>query len=107
MDFVAESPDGLTAIEVKSGSILRPADRRGLPAFHDAFPDARLLALTNAALPTRQGPVEAAPLSAFFKSVVPEQPLRNHPAGVHDVFPPPSTLAADASIDGNTNAANA
>lgn len=75
VDFVVESPDGLTAVEVKSGSILRPADRRGLLAFHDEFPDARLLALTDGALPARHGPVEVSPLSAFLKSVVPGQPL--------------------------------
>jgi len=75
VDFVVESPDGLTAVEVKSGTTLRPADRRGLLAFHDEFPDARLLALTDGTLPARHGPVEVEPLNAFLKGVVPGQPL--------------------------------
>ena len=49
VDFVVETSDDLIAIEVKTGSTLRPADRRGLLAFHDEFPTARLLALTDAA----------------------------------------------------------
>jgi predicted AAA+ superfamily ATPase len=76
VDFVVESPNGLTAVEVKSGTTLRSADRRGLLAFHDEFPDARLLALTDGAWPARHGPVEVQPLTAFLKGVVPGQPLR-------------------------------
>jgi predicted AAA+ superfamily ATPase len=75
VDFIVESPDGMIAIEVKSGSALRPADRRGLLAFHDEFPEARLFALTDAALPERQGPIVTEPLVSFLKRVVPGQPL--------------------------------
>lgn len=71
VDFVIEAGDALIAIEVKSGTTLRPADRRGLLAFHDEFPDARLLALTDAALPERQGPIEVLPFEAFLRRVVP------------------------------------
>ena len=75
VDFIVETPDALIAIEVKSGATLRPADRRGLLAFHDEFPEARLLALTDASLPERQGPIQAEPLDAFLRRVVPGQPL--------------------------------
>ena len=44
-------------------------------AFHDEFPDARLLALTDTSLPERQGPIQAEPLDAFLRRVVPGQPL--------------------------------
>ncbi len=57
VDFVFEMPDGLLAVEVKSGATWRPADRRGLFAFADEFPEARLLALTEASLPARHGPI--------------------------------------------------
>jgi predicted AAA+ superfamily ATPase len=75
VDFIVETPDALIAIEVKSGATLRPADRRGLLAFHDEFPEARLLALTDAWLPERHGPIQAEPLEAFLKRVVPGHPL--------------------------------
>ena len=70
-DFVVDAGDALIAIEVKSGSTLRPADRRGLLAFHDEFPDARLLVLTDGAIPERQGPIQAVPLESFLRQVVP------------------------------------
>ena len=71
VDFVVETPDGLVAIEVKSGSTLRPKDRRGLLAFHDEFPDARLIALTDAPLPGREGPIAVRPIAAFLAGLVP------------------------------------
>ena len=71
VDFVVDAGDALIAIEVKSGSTLRPADRRGLLAFHDEFPDARLLVLTDGAIPERQGPIQAVPLESFLRQVVP------------------------------------
>ncbi|MDP1861621.1 MAG: DUF4143 domain-containing protein [Gemmatimonadaceae bacterium] len=75
VDFVVETADALTAIEVKRGTTLRPADRRGLLAFHDEFPEARLFALTDGLLPERQGPIAVEPLGAFLKRVAPGQPL--------------------------------
>ena len=76
VDFVVETADALTAIEVKSGATLRPADRRGLLAFHDEFPEARLLALTDGLLPERQGPIAVEPLDAFLRRVAPGRELR-------------------------------
>ena len=75
VDFVVEAGDALIAIEVKSGSTVRPADRRGLLAFHDEFPDARLLLLTDGALPERHGPIEAVPLESFLRGIVPGEEL--------------------------------
>lgn len=75
VDFVVETPDELIAIEVKSSATLRPADRRGLLAFHDEFPDARLLALTDAPLRERHGPVEMEPLDWFLRRVLPGDAL--------------------------------
>ena len=71
VDFVVETPDGLTAVEVKSGRTLRPADRRGLLAFHDEFPDATLVGLADVPLPARQGPIGVMPLLTFLSGVVP------------------------------------
>ena len=75
VDFVVDTPEGLTVVEVKSGATLRPADRRGLLAFHDEFPEARLLALADVPMPERQGVIEVQPLDAFLRGVVPGRPL--------------------------------
>lgn len=71
MDFVLETPQGLVAIEVKSGTVMRPADRRGLLAFHDEFPDAKLVALGDVPLAERQGPIVVMPIAGFLRGVVP------------------------------------
>ena len=71
VDFIVESADGLVAIQVKSRSTLRPKDRRGLLAFHDEFPEARLIALTDASLPGREGPIAVRPIAAFLSGLVP------------------------------------
>jgi uncharacterized protein len=75
VDFVIETADGLVAIEVKSGHALRPADRRGLLAFHDEFPEARLLLLADVALAQQQGPIRVAPIGDFLRGIVPGQAL--------------------------------
>ena len=75
VDFVVETSSGLIAVEVKSGRTLRPADRRGLLAFHDEFPDATLIALADVPLPERQGPITVRPLERFLAGVVPGRPL--------------------------------
>jgi len=68
-------PHGLFAIEVKSGSTLRPKDRRGLLAFHDEFPGARLIALTDALLPGRDGPSAVRPIAPFPSTLVPGEDM--------------------------------
>ena len=75
VDFVVETSDGLVAIEVKSGHMLRPADRRGLLAFHDEFPDAQLIVLTDSPLRQQHGPISIFPLVEFLLGVVPGAPL--------------------------------
>ncbi len=75
VDFVVETADGLVAIEVKSGHTLRPADRRGLLAFHDEFPEARLIALADVPFTQRQGPITIFPLAEFLLEIVPGAPL--------------------------------
>ncbi len=75
VDFVVEVGDELTAIEVKSGSVLRPSDRRSLLAFHDEYPDARLLLLCDAPLRERQGPIDVAPIDQWLREVIPGSPL--------------------------------
>lgn len=75
VDFVIETSDGLVAIEVKSGHTLRPADRRGLLAFHDEFPEARLIALADVPLAQQQGPITVSPLATFLLGIVPGAPL--------------------------------
>lgn len=75
VDFVVETTDGLVAIEVKSGRTLRPADRRGLLAFHDEFPDATLIALADVGVPERQGPITVIPFASFLTGIVPGSAL--------------------------------
>ena len=75
VDFVIETPDDLIGIDVKSTRDLRPADRRGLLAFHDEFPDARLIALTDSALPAQHGPIREQPLEDWLRRLVPGAPL--------------------------------
>ena len=75
VDFVVETDIGLLAVEVKSGPTLRPADRRGLPAFHDEFPDARLVVLADVAVRQQQGPITIFPLAEFLIGIVPGAPL--------------------------------
>lgn len=75
VDFVVESAAGLVAIEVKSGATERAADRKGLLAFHDEFPDAHLLLLNDAALPAQRGPISVRPLSSFLRGITPGAPL--------------------------------
>jgi predicted AAA+ superfamily ATPase len=75
IDFVVETDEGLLAIEVKTASTLRPADRRGLLAFRDEFPDARLLAVTGTPLPYRDGAIQVEPLESFLRRVRPGEAL--------------------------------
>ena len=63
------------AIFVSSSHTLRPADRRGLLAFHDEFPDARLIALTDVPFTQRQGPITIFPTAQFLLGIVPGAPL--------------------------------
>jgi len=75
VDFVVETSEGLVAIEVKNGLVLRPVDRRGLLAFHDEFPDARLIALSDVPFPQQQGPILNLPIGQFLLGIVPGAPL--------------------------------
>ena len=75
VDFVVETPGELVAIEVKSGPSLRPKDRRGLLAFHSEFPEARLVALTDAPLRVRDGPISVEPVTDWLRRVVPGEAL--------------------------------
>ncbi len=75
VDFVVETPEGLVAVEVKSGPTLRPKDRRGLLAFHDEFPEARLVALTDAPLLAHEGPITVEPTADWLTRVVPGEAL--------------------------------
>lgn len=75
VDFVVEHGDHLIGVEVKSGTVLRPADRRGLLAFHDEFPDARLLILADVSLRERHGPIEVLPIASWLRGVIPGVPL--------------------------------
>ena len=72
---MVETSDGLVAIDAKGGHTLRLADRRGLLAFHDEFPDARLIVLTDSPLKQQQGPISIFPLADFLLGIVPDAPL--------------------------------
>jgi uncharacterized protein len=75
VDFVVEDGETLTAVEVTSGSGSRPADRRGLLAFHDEFPEARLVLLADAPVRERNGPVDLVPIESWLRGLVPDQPM--------------------------------
>lgn len=75
VDFVVAHGDVLVAIEVKSGSVIRPADRRALLAFHDEFPDARLLLLADVPLRERHGPITVLPIEPWLRALEPGRSL--------------------------------
>jgi predicted AAA+ superfamily ATPase len=75
VDLVVETSTGLVAVEVKSGYTMRPADRRGLLAFHDEFPEARLVALADVPVQQQQGPITILPLAEFLRGIVPGAPF--------------------------------
>ena len=74
LDFIVETDGGRLAVEVKSGHTLRPADRRGLLAFHDEFSDARLVALADVSM-QQQGSITIFLLAEFLLGIVPGAPL--------------------------------
>ena len=75
VDFVVETPNGLVAVKVKSGRTMGPADRRGLLAFHDEFPEARLIAVTDAEVAERDGVIPVLPIAAFLRAIVPGEEM--------------------------------
>ncbi len=79
VDFVVHTPNGLLAIEVKHTEQSRSSDRRGLLAFHDEFPDARLLMLTNTSIRATHGRIVELPCGDWLTRVVPGTPI---PTGV-------------------------
>ncbi len=62
-------------MKVKSGRTMGPADRRGLLAFHDEFPEARLIAVTDAEVAERDGVIPVLPIAAFLRAIVPGEEL--------------------------------
>ena len=70
-----ETDIGLLVVEVKSGHTLRAADRRGLLAFDDEFPDARLVVLVDVAVKQQQGPITIFSLAEFLLGIEPGAPL--------------------------------
>ncbi|MBK9976883.1 MAG: ATP-binding protein [Gemmatimonadetes bacterium] len=75
VDFVVETADEPVAVEMKRGRTMRPADRRGLLAFHDEFPEARLIAVTDAEVAERDGVIPVLPVAAFLRGIVPGEEL--------------------------------
>lgn len=75
VDFVVEQGEALVGIEVKSGVASRPADRGGLLAFHDEFPDARLILLADVPLRERRGPIDVLPIEPWLRGVAPGEAL--------------------------------
>jgi predicted AAA+ superfamily ATPase len=71
VDFVLEHGDLLVGIEVTSGPGRRPADRRGLLAFHDEYPDARLVLLADVPHRERRGPIDVMPIGQWLQALVP------------------------------------
>ncbi len=65
VDIVLETDHGIWAVEIKSGTVIRPAELSGLRSFRDDHPDARLLCVGDIDRPFRLGAVECLPWREF------------------------------------------
>ncbi len=75
VDFVVYGPDGLSAIEVKNTSRLRPADTSGLRAFREDYPEARPLLLYRGERRLRRDGVLVLPVDEFLRALRPGEQL--------------------------------
>lgn len=69
VDFVMYGPKGLFAIEIKRGKTLSTKDLRGLQAFGEDYPEARLFLLSGTSRKEYHGRIEVYPYEEFLKSI--------------------------------------
>jgi predicted AAA+ superfamily ATPase len=75
VDFVVYGRDGFWAIEVKNSASVRPEDLRGLRAFHEDYPEARLALLYRGSRRLRIGSVSCLPCEDFLSELRPGRDL--------------------------------
>jgi uncharacterized protein len=67
VDIVLDTGNGVWAVEIKSGEVIRPSELRGLRAFRDDHPDARLLCVGDLDRPFKLGEIECLPWRDFLE----------------------------------------
>ena len=73
VDFVLYGAAGFWAIEVKNGRSLRPADLRGVRAFHQDYPEATPLVLYRGADTLHRNGVRCMPVDRFLRDLAPNR----------------------------------
>jgi predicted AAA+ superfamily ATPase len=71
VDAVVYGPAGLWGIEVKNSATIQPAHLRGLTAFRDEYPDARLILLYQGTEPRLTNGIHCVPCQDFLKTLRP------------------------------------
>ena len=75
VDFVVYGPEGFWAIEVKNTGVVRPEDLRGLRAFQDDYPEARVALLYRGEDRLVTGGVLCLPVHDFLRNLLPGKEL--------------------------------
>jgi predicted AAA+ superfamily ATPase len=75
VDFIVYGEDGLSAIEVKNSSSIRPRDLNGLIAFRDDYPETQLVLLYRGRERLKRKGVVCIPCDEFLLQLKPARPL--------------------------------
>jgi uncharacterized protein len=75
VDFVLYGRHGFWGIEVKHSATIRPADLRGLKAFREDYPEAKLRLLYRGEEARIVDGIRCVPCEDFLRSLTPGQPL--------------------------------
>ena len=75
VDFVLYGAAGFYAMEVKNGRSLRPADLRGIKAFHRDYPEATPLLLYRGSETLERDGIRCLPVERFLRELVPGRDL--------------------------------
>ena len=73
VDFVLYGAAGFWAIEVNNGCSLRPADLRGIRAFHQDYPEATPLVLYRGTDTVQRDGVCCTPVDRFLRDLAPSR----------------------------------
>ncbi len=75
VDFIVSGSDCFYAIEVKNGSVVHPADLRGLELFMDDYPEAVAILLYRGKRRYKERNVLCCPVDEFLLQIHPQKPL--------------------------------
>ena len=67
VDLVLDTGRGVWAVEIKRGAVIRPAELRGLHAFREDHPEARLMCVGDLDRPFKLGEIECLPWREFLQ----------------------------------------